>query len=345
MFNPLNFLRSPFDEEGGGSSVAEVSAPETVAPVAPAVPEAPAAPTTMQQAIERAFARDEVGRFATPDRAVTTTTTPAQVAAPVVAPVVEPEVEEDPTKMPEGLGPKAQERFQKLANSVKERDEQIGSLSEQVRYVKETFQQHAVKPEQFEQAVGVIGAINRGDFQGALKIIDQQRQFIALAMGQALPGADPLPSDLRERVDGLQISEQDAIRLAQLQSQEQARTQRAQQEQAAQQQTQAHQAQVQDAQSRVEDFCKRMQASDLDYKAIESQLVPELGNLLQGVPPAAWSRIVETQYRLLKQTAGAARVRSTQQQNPLRPTGTASPSAVPRSGFEAMWGKPQPQGM
>lgn len=341
MLNPLDFLRSPFDEEGGGASVAEVSAPEPAAIEAPAVE---AAPTSMQQAIERAFKRDEVGRFATEDRAVITTTSKPAEVAPVVAPVVEPEAEEDPTKMPEGLGPKAQERFQKLANSVKERDEQIGSLSEQVRYVKETFQQHAVKPEQFEQAVGVIGAINRGDFQGALKIIDQQRQYIALAMGQALPGSDPLAgfTDLRERVDGLQISEQDAIRLAQLQSQEQARTQRAQQEAMQQQQTQAHQAQVLDAQGKVEDFCKRMQSSDLDYKAIEAQLVPELGNLLQGVPPAAWARIVETQYRLLKQTAGAARVRSTQQQNPLRPTGTASPSAVPRSGYEAMWGKPQP---
>lgn len=259
-----------------------------------------------------------------------------------------PEVEEDPTQMPEGLGGKAQERFHKLANTNKELTQQLEEASRQLSYVQQTFQQNDVKQEQFEQAVSVIGMINRGDLAGAQRVLMEQLQQISLLTGQSMQ-VDPLAEfpDLRQRVNSLLISEEDAISLARasrVQSQHQQAQQR--QNEQAQQQRQQHQEarqveqQRQQATSEVDSFCRQMQGSDLDYSAIEAKLLPVLPKLLEGVPPQRWASVVKTQYQLIKDVAGGSRSAggASASSQALRPTGQASPSAAPKTMMEAMFG-------
>lgn len=366
--NYLRFLRrfvlmSAVDDEGGGGGATE--APETSAAIppaetpvaAPVTSSAPAPKPTMLDAISKGLERsapvpapshaataprDPAGRFVPK---VGADGQPVPQAAPAVPGEVKPADEEDLTAMPEGLGEKAQGRFQKLANANKELAGKAEMLDRQVSYVRETFATHGVKEDQFEQAVSVIGMINKGDFEGAQRVLEAQLQQLAVMSGKPLGQVDALAQfpDLRQAVDQLQITEQHAMEIARGRAQ-QHQQQVVQQRTQEQQQTQQRERQaVQDGTQAVDAFCKRMQASDLDYPAIEAQLLPEIPNLLRGVPPANWPGIIETQYRLIKRVAGSARQTAAPTTNALRPTGHGSPVQAPKTAFEAMWGTPAPR--
>lgn len=286
--------------------------------------------------------RDEHGRFLPkPGEAAPLAATAADPTKPGAIPA-KPLEPDDPTKMPEGLQPKAQERFQLLANTNKELSGKVEQLGQQVEYVRETFHTHGITREQFEHAAGFIGAINKGDFDSALEIIEAQRAQLSLALGKALPGVDALSDfpDLRGEVDNLQITEARALEIARHRLGQHAQAQRVEQERTQQQTQQQGQQAFETGLKAVDAFCKQMQAADLDYAAIEARLTPQLKTLLDGTPPSLWEAKVRAQYQLIKEISGPARA-ALAPANVLRPTGQASPGAVPRTMFEAMFGKSQ----
>lgn len=345
-----------------GGDVAPVAADPVTTEGATAAP-APAEPASMLEAMTNAIserARDELGRFtkAEADALAAAAGKPAAPAQPAAvskqAAGTQPPA--DPAKasqadlaMPEGLQPKAQQRFQALANEIKELRPALEQAAGQVNYVKQVFAEHQVKPEQFDMAMSAIGALNRGDFQAALQVLDQQRQMIALAMGQPLPDVDPLASfpDLRQAVDNYQMTLPVAMELAkgrfgqqQAQQAAQVRQQQQAQQEAQQRQAHAYQQERQQAEREVTEFCERMQRTDLDFAAIDAQLQPVIVKLLEGVRPSMWRQVVETQYELLKQSATRFRAPSTP--SPVRPLGQPSPAQAPQDMFEAMFGKSRP---
>lgn len=335
-------LCKPFEDEGSTGGAIDAPVVE-----APPEPEAPEAPKTMLEAITQGLepaqesagmARDEKGRFA--GKLADGSPAPvAKTAEPIKPQKIEGE--EDILSMPEGLAPKAQERFQRLANTNRELTGKVQELDEQVSYVKETFAQHGVKREQFEQAAGVIGMINRGDFQSALKVLDEQRRQISLIMGQPLPGVDALSDhpDLRKAVDEMQITEPHAMELARRRLAEQhTQQQRSQQQEAQQSQQQAERAHN-DGLQKVDALCKQLQASDMDYPAVEAQLLPLLPDIMKDVPPSRWVAVVKTQYDLIKRVASTVRQSAGGGGTVLRATGQASPQQAPKTMQEAMWGQ------
>jgi hypothetical protein len=360
--NFSRLYRSPEPGDDGGTPVAAdaaaVASPDTTA-AAPAPEGAASAPSTMLEAMfgqkpdaaaaaaptaeETAAAaatgktiqqlRDERGRFAS-----------GKVETPPADPTKKPEAKPaDPNAMPEGLSPKAQERFQTLANTNKQLTAQVAEFQpivESAKQLQATFQQNGVKREQFDQAMEVVGLMNRGDLQGALRVLDEQRALISMALGKPLPGVDALGSfpDLRAAVDNFQITEEHALELARgrtVQNQQHQQSQRLQQDAQVQQQAQQdHESGVQ----AVDTICKRLQQNDLDYAVIEPMLLKEIqGGLLQNIPPSQWARIVEKTYGLIKQTASTVRS-SGPSTSVLRPTGGESPRQTPKTMHEAMWG-------
>lgn len=298
----------------------------------------------MLDAINRHFERDEAGRFKAKQEADEAA---AALGKPAVAKPAVPTDPEDVTAMPEGLGAKAQERFQKLASTVKEVSAERDQARQEVVQVRDYLQRHKVTPQQFEQAVGVLGMLNSGDLEGALRVMDQQRQQIALALGKPLPGVDGLADfpDLRHKVDTFEMDEVSAYETARLRKHQSVVQQRDQQAQQSQQSQQVFQR----AQMDVDALCKQLAASDIDYPVIEEQLVQDLPTILRDVPPASWPRVVKAQYDMLKRAAATFRRPTagaiTTDSNPLRATGGGSPQQRPRDAYEAMWGKPAPTGM
>ena len=355
----LRFYMAPITEDGGGGGVAEVAeapapsvevasegnAPE---PQGASAPTASDKPATMLDAISQALdapeggqARDEKGRFAKTE-AEKAAEQAAKPADPKVEPAkpVKPEAPEDLLQMPEGLQPKAQQRFQKLVETNKELTARVEQADQQTSYIRETFQQHGVRREQFEQAVQFIGAINSGNLENALRVLDQQRAEIALALGKPLPGVNVLDEhqDLRQAVDAMQITEQHAMEIARARRADQiaqANYQATQQQQA---EAQRNQQAVNSGLLEIDKFCKQVAQTDVDFPAIEALLLPEIKNLISGLPPTQWKSAIETQYRLLKQAAAARAPAASVPGTVLRPTGSASPAARPRSMHEAMWG-------
>lgn len=314
---------------------------KTEQPTAAETAEAAATGKTVQQL------RDDRGRFAGK--------APADAQAGDPAKPQQPKPGERPEhQMPDGLKPEGQKRFQTLVNENKELTAQLagitqaagsleraGAIIQNALAMQETFQQNGVRREQFDQAMEAVGMINRGDLMGALKVLDEQRALISMAIGKPLPGADPLAQfpDLRSKVDNLQITEEDAIEMARnrvaLRGRQQA-DQRQHQEQTTQAQAeQAHRAGV----NAVDAVCKRLMQSDLDFATIEPLLIKEIeGGLFQGIPPSQWARIVEKTYGLIKQTAGTVRSQAPAA-TVLRSTGGESPRQAPKTMHEAMWGK------
>jgi hypothetical protein len=274
---------------------------------------------------------------------------PAAPGAPVV-PAAKPVA--DDLKMPEGLKPESQQRFQSMANELRELRplrEQADMLTRQVSHVKEVFHEHQVQPEQFQQAMSIVGMINNQDYAGAMGLLREQMQQLALLTGEPAAGAiDPLEKfpDLRAAVDGMQITEKHAMEVARSRWQQGLVEQRTQQ-QRQQEDTQTQQAKIVDgAVSQVDQFVKQKAQSDIDYPVIEEILLPQVQQVMANAHPSQWRGLIETLYNTIKATAGRGRQPppAAAAGNLLRPSGASSAQAAPRTLHEAMWGKPSPTG-
>ena len=353
-------------ESSGSTGGGDISSPAAVEAPAASIDtgSAPVAPSSMLEAIEQAMPhlsgdepgsvpgqpRDELGRFAPKDGQQPAAEAAGEQQAQQAAPTEKPAEEgaDDLLKEPEGLAPKSSERFQKLANTVRDLQQQVEQRDQAISYVKETFQNNGITAEQFDQAASVIGALNRGDLDTAEKILVEQLQQIAIAKGRPIGQLDPLSNfpDLRQAVDGLQITEEHALQLARARVMEQGQAQhrrqqveQQQRERAQQEQQQQAQQQVQSALTDIDAFTREMAAKDMDWPVIESKLLPRVQALLKDVPPSQWLNIVKTQYELIKDvSAGSLRHQAPTAGQVLRPTGQGSPAAAPKTMFDAMFG-------
>lgn len=366
-------LMKPDDEGGGGgaidtsSMVTEVTPESTGLPdgVTPdPVPPAPAAePKSMLDAMfpkgaeeaPQGQPRDEAGRFAAKvaaEAAAAAAVPGAKPAAPgaPVAPAAKAPAPDD-LKMPEGLKPESQQRFQSMANELRELRplrEQADMLTRQVSHVKEVFHEHQVQPEQFQQAMSIVGMINNQDYAGAMGLLREQMQQLALLTGEPLAGAvDPLEKfpDLRAAVDGMQITEKHAMEVARSRWQQGLVEQRTQ-AQRQQENTQIERQRVVDgALGQIDQFVKQKAQSDIDYPVIEEILLPQVQQIMASARPEQWRGLIETMYQTIKATTGRVRQSTPSTAgNLLRPSGASSAKAAPRDGFEAMWGQSRPAG-
>lgn len=324
------------------SDAAAVPAADSTAAPAPAVD--PNAPKSLLDAISSAVDGDKPAV----DPVATAADAKKEGDAPVVDSAKDPAKDakpEDLTVMPEGLGAKAQERFKALANVNKEVTQEVENLRAQTEYIGTTFKEHGITREQFELASGLIGAMNRGDWKTVITGMQDQMRQVALLSGQPIEGIDALVGmpDLKEKVDGLQLSPEDAAEIARGRAQQQIQQrhrQHAQQEQAREQQSaqqqQNHARAVQQASLSVDAICKELKANDLDFARIEAALLPRVSELFADLPPAKWPEAFQRQYTLMKSMGAPARGNSA---GTLRAGGANNPVAKPADMFQAMFGE------
>jgi hypothetical protein len=322
-------------------------APEVVETPTTEAPESQ--PGSMLEAMQRVWERDDQGRFAGGVKEVpgepAKAPEPAAVAAPVAP--VKPEAE-DITAMPDGLGAKAQERFQKLVSANKETAEQLNYVRSvfktqehftQAAEAVRAFEEHRIQPEQFQQAVGFLAAINRGDFSSAQQMLTEQLRQVTLMTGQTVPGVDALAEypDLRQAVDGFQITEQHAVELARMRNVNRAQTQRDERVNTERQSAQSAQQAVDKAVADVDAWTRQMAAQDIDWPAVETQVLPHLKELVAGVPPQRWLNVVQAHVKALKGALANTRPAATSEPAPLRPMGAGATQRAPKTMFEAMF--------
>lgn len=238
--------------------------------------------------------------------------------------------------MPEGLSTKAQERFQHLVGRVKEREQALEAITKDVQEFRAVIQETGARPEDFNQALGYMRMVNSGDLQGALRVLDEQRRMIALAIGQPLPGADPLSAfpDLRQRVDAYQMDEQAAIEIARSRQAQQRQTEAMAQQQQAARAQQSLASERQNAVAAIDQLGAQWAKSDPDYAAKEDIILKQLPHIAQNFPPSMWASQVRILYDTVSSMPRQAPQRSAPP--PLRSSGQSAGARQPSNMLEAI---------
>lgn len=248
--------------------------------------------------------------------------------------------------VPPGLSPKGQNRFQALANMVRERDAKLDEyeasktqMLEQAEIVKGfnvVFEESKCQPEQFELAMGFIGAVNRGDFQTAEKVLMDQVRLLSLATGREIGAPDPLAEfpDLLEAVEAQQASRKHALEIARARTAERAQAGQRRQVEASQQvQAKMHTA-IQQGSQAVQNWVSKMATEDIDWPAKEARLANELDWIAANVHPSQWVSHLE---RFAKMIVLPAKTQAQNINRPLRASaGAAASKAQPGSMQEAI---------
>lgn len=278
--------------------------------------------------------------------------TPEQIAeaeaAKKAAEDAEKAAKADPTKMPDGLAPEAQKRFQHLVGELKterqarETAEAKAQEHEQtVTGLRQLMEETRTSAEDFGMLLEYNRLVKSGSLEQALHVLDEQRRMISLALGKAVPGADALSDfpDLAQEVQGGTLSEARAMEIARArvaQRNAQSATQRTQaQQQAEQQRNQA----IESGAKAVDQWAQQMAASDIDWPAKEKMLDAHIEWLGQNVHPAKWLASVQHFYKNLTVPANtnAGTGKGAETPRPLSSgNGPSGARPAPQSALEAL---------
>ena len=267
---------------------------------------------------------------ATADAAAAKTAPPAKATDPAAVKT------EDDLAMPDGLSQKAQERFTTLVNRVKEREAQVAETQGTITQFREMIQSTGTTPQEFSQAIDYMKMVKHGDFEGALRIMDEQRRVLSIAMGRPLAGVDPLAQfpDLRQRVDGYQMDEQTALEIARSRTyQQQAQTAQQQQDHA-QQQAQSVQQSRQQAVMQIDQLGQQWAKTDPDFTVKEDIILKQLPEIARNFPPSQWPQQVKILYNTLSAMPMQRQVANTPA--PLRASGQGGGARQPKTMQEAI---------
>ena len=243
--------------------------------------------------------------------------------------------EDDIYRMPEGLQAKSQERFRALAEKskslsaqIQERDGQISQMREATEWLRQEVFTDDDAPSDLVQFASYRKALKSGDFETAGRLLQAQAQQLALASGKPI-SVDPLAdfSDLRQRVDGMELAESDAIELARSRKQQAEQQQYSERRQQSAQQQEEYRHQAEAAVQQVDAMCAGWKAKDIDWPAKEKILMEQMPQIMQSYPP----HMIPAQIRLVYESV--SRVMPAQQQqrapSPLRGSGRVAGSAAP----------------
>jgi hypothetical protein len=321
------------DAIGGALGLTDSPAPVADEPAAPEGAELEAAPAAgpARGPDGKFIKRDAAGNVVADPVAKPAVDPKAAAPKPDAKPGEQPKVDDDLT-MPEGLTPKSQQRFQKLANTVKELTayrEQAEPMVQAAMEVQQILQENGVVQEQFERTMSYVGAFNRGDLREALRILDEEREAIAAMAGVELPGVDLLRHypDLQQAVQQGQITRQHAAELASARRMEYERHVANEQTSSQQQQQQADQRARQEALAAIDKFLVSKKG-DLNFEARSRALEGAIVRACQGLPPSVWPTVVAELYEAAGQMLPMASSPASTPA-PLRPTGNAN-GARPR---------------
>lgn len=243
-------------DEGGGAPAIDVTpaapAPADQAPAAAAPVAEPADPSAGLRSIIDSLGndpaadvpgqpRDSMGRFAPVDLAATPAPAPAAqapAAAPVTAPAAAtpaasaavpptPKPGEVDLTPPEGMTPRAQERWAQLTERVKQvpmLEQRATEATTALESVRKLVTDSGLAPPEFTEMLDMARLYKSNspqDAQRALQMLDGLRQDLATRFGLEAPGVDPLANhpDLKGKVDGMLLSHEDALEIARLRTQ------------------------------------------------------------------------------------------------------------------------------
>lgn len=245
-----------------------------------------------------------------------------------------PAVEDDPYRMPEGLKPESQQRFQRLVDSNKTLTAQAQQLDADLQGFREIITTSQATPEEFMQLIDYSRAVKTGDFDGALRMLDQQRAALSIAMGRPLEGTNALADypDLAAEVADFKLTQERALEIArgrrQTANAEARRTEEAPRVQ--------YQQEKANALSNIEKLGNEWATKDIDYAHKEAIILKRLPSIAQNSHPSTWAAQITMLYESLGDVSFAPPPAPNKDAQPLRPSGSRGGNQVPTNMQDAI---------
>ena len=275
-------------------------------------------PKTMLEAIDKGLAK--VAEHV-PEKKVEGEQAPAKVEDKNPEANAKPD---DITQMPEGLTPKAQERFKSLVTKIKEQDTAYDDLDKRYQSahqyaseVSNAIKEVGATPDQLQGAMQYIHAFNSGDLQTRKTLLLRELQDVSMKLGEPVENfigaADPLNQfpDLKQAVDAYQIGREQALEVARLRTNENQRLQAKQEQDNSQQgyqnAVQNWKREADEATGMIEKLTAEMSRSDPLYHRVEAVLMKGggLNEIVKNFPPSTWVSQVKMLISSVKQAMPA----------------------------------------
>lgn len=249
--------------------------------------------------------------------------------------------EPDIHEMPEGLKPKAEERFQNLVNDNKEKAAYIEQANEALSNMQEAVKQSGLDAESFGYLIDFARMANSNDSQDrkeAFKLIKSEYQRQAQFLGEKVDGVDPLADfpELKSRVDDFELSEDDALKIAnaeRLMAQQQEATQRSNQEAEKQKEMNAER---ENALNEVGVFMNSMKKADIDFETKNSKLMGMVDDIRNGYPASQWPSVVKHLYGVMGSSSSKRIENKKSAANPVVSSNVSTGDQVPKTMLEAI---------
>jgi len=245
---------------------------------------------------------------------------------------------DDEMAMPDGLSNKAQRRFQTLVSKVHEANAELDQTRQRLTQFQSAIRDTGATSEEFGQALEYLRSVKSGNLDNALKIVDDQRRQIALALGRPLAGADPLSQfpDLRQRVDAYQMDEAAAIEIARSRAFAQSQHAQQQEQYQSQQRVQQHEEARINAVKQIDQMGVQWGRTDPDYAYKEKIIMGQLDQIAQKFPPNMWPQQIGLLYQTLSAMPAPVAAQPAARHAPLRSSGQTAGARAPSSMMDAI---------
>lgn len=243
----------------------------------------------------------------------------------------EGESKDDLHEMPEGLAPKSQQRFQALVNDNKEARKQVEEIQQKFTEITSHIEQAGINSHEFKYMMDYAKLVKTGDNDKARQILEAELRDLNLRTGHTeAPKIDPLQNfpHLREQVDNFDITEEQAMKIAQAEQITAQQGQRAEEQKAQAQASEAFEVARNKAISVVETMEEKWKATDIDYAAKSDKIASMLPKIAKEFPPEKWPIVVENYYNLLTEEARSGKGIDNQNK-PLPSAGGTPPVKAP----------------
>ena len=243
---------------------------------------------------------------------------------------------------PEGLKPKAQERFRSLVEANKSKEQELEESRNTVAEIQKTIQNTGVSPEEFGGLLDFARMANSqspDEKRQAFNIAKGEMQRLAKEIGVEEGGVDLLDGfqDLQQKVDNYELDRNDAIELANARRGQQRMTEQNKQVEQKKQQSLTQQSDIQKSTQSIEEFMANRQKTDIDFDAKEKYLMGQVQNIQEQYPPSQWPTVVASLYDALGTMSGnQVQKQKLTASSPIQSSGQASGATNPASMADAI---------
>ena len=239
---------------------------------------------------------------------------------------------------PEGLKPKAQERFRALVDNNKNVTQELEGAKQAMAEIHKTVENSGMSPEEFGQMISYAQFANSqdtDDHEYAFKLIEAEYQRMATKIGKEVEGVDLFADfpDIKAKVDGYELSKEDALEIINSRKQNSPKPQ----QEPPQNQVKDDAEEKADSIEGVKSFMDSMAKTDIDFGTKESILLEQVKEIQDNYPVKQWPVIVKQIYNNIGRLGSKTKqAKKASDSAPLKSTTTTGGASAPQSALDAV---------